>query len=391
MKDLQRGQRLKLAEVVEGTDFEVAVAIQSGLSVDASCFGIGADGKLWQDAYMVFFNQKATPCGGIRMLEGSSGEIGRFAFALERLPAAVHRLVLTCAIDGSGCMGDIRSGRLGFLHKGAETARFSFSGTDFSQERALLLAELYRKDGVWRLVLTGQGFNGGLGALLRHFGGTEAEPAQGAAPQPPPAPTPPPVRLTKVTLEKQGQSSTVSLKKGSGSQPIHINLNWDQATKKGGLFGFGARSADLDLGCMYEMQDGEKGVIQALGNCFGSKTGAPYVYLDKDDRTGAAADGENLYILRPGLIRRVVVFAFIYEGTSNFGDVGGRLRIRDQEGNEVLMDLNNPDVQNLFCAICQINHRGDRIEITKEERYFQSHKPCDRHYGFGFNWEAGHK
>ncbi len=391
MKDLQRGQRIKLGEIVEGSDFEVALAIESSLTVDASCFGVGADGKLWQDAYMVFYNQKATPCGGIRMVQGAGGEIARFAFALDRIPEAVQRLVLTCAIDGAGRMADIRSGHLRFLHGGQERARFAFSGKDFGEERAMLLAEVYRKDGLWRLVLTGQGFNGGLAALLHHFGGTEAEPAADTAPQRPPAPTPPPVRLTKVTLEKQGQSSTVSLKKGGAPQPIHINLNWDQTTKKGGLFGFGARAADLDLGCMYEMQDGEKGVIQALGNCFGSRTGSPYVYLDKDDRTGAATDGENLYILRPDLIRRVVVFAFIYEGTSNFGDVGGRLRIRDQEGNEVLMDLNNPDARNLFCAICQINHRGDRIEITKEERYFQSHKPCDRHYGFGFNWEAGRK
>lgn len=391
MKALERGQRIKLTEVIDGSDFEVALAIQSSLSMDASCFGVGADGKLRQDAYMVFYNQRATPCGGVRMVEGSSGEIARFAFALDRIPAAVQRLVLTSAIDGSGSMGDIRSGHLGFLQRGTETARFAFSGKDFSQERAMLLAELYRKDGLWRLVLTGQGFNGGLSALLRHFGGTEAEPTASPTPQPPPAPTPPPVRLTKVTLEKQGQSSTVSLKKDSQSQPIHINLNWDQTTKKGGLFGLGQKSADLDLGCMYEMQDGDKGVIQALGNFFGSKTRSPYVYLDKDDRTGGAADGENLYILRPDLIRRLVVFAFIYEGTSNFGDVGGRLRIRDQEGNEVLMDLNNPDVQNLFCAICRITHRGDRIEITKEERYFPNHQPCDRHYGFGFNWQAGRK
>ncbi len=391
MKELQRGQRIKLAEVIDGTDFEVALAIQSSLSVDASCFGAGADGKLWQDAYMVFYNQKATPCGGIRLIEGATGEIARFAFALDRIPAAVQRLVLTCAIDGSGCMADIRSSHLGFLQRGTETARFAFSGTDFRQERAMVLAELYRKDGLWRLVLTGQGFDGGLGALLRHFGGTEVEPAGAAAPPPPPAPTPPPVRLTKVTLEKQGQSSAVSLRKDNQPQPIHINLNWDQTTKKGGLFGLGAKSADLDLGCMYEMQDGEKGVIQALGNHFGSKTMSPYVYLDKDDRTGAAVDGENLYILRPDLIRQVVVFAFIYEGTSNFSDVGGRLRVRDQEGNEILMDLNNPDVRNRFCAICQIIHQGDRIEITKEERYFPDHMLCDRHYGFGFNWEAGRK
>ncbi len=39
-------------------------------------------------------------------------------------------------------------------------------------EQALMLGEFYRKDGDWRFMEVGQGFNGGLEALVRHFGGT---------------------------------------------------------------------------------------------------------------------------------------------------------------------------------------------------------------------------
>jgi tellurite resistance protein TerA len=113
--------------------------------------------------------------------------------------------------------------------------------------------------------------------------------------------------------------------------------------------------------------------------------------MDKDDRSGVAADGENLYILRPDIIESLMVFALIYEGAQDFTSVKGRMTVRDQAGNEIFMWLNNPDPNLVFCAICLIRRVGENIEITKEERYFQSHRFADQHYGFGFQWKAGSK
>ena len=197
-----------------------------------------------------------------------------------------------------------------------------------------------------------------------------------------------------MTLEKQGQRASISLAKDSSPQPIHVNLNWDKGggTRKG-IFGLpmAIADADLDLGCMYVMKDGEMGAIQALGNRFGSERLAPYIMLDKDDRSGQASDGENLYILRPELIQQVLVFAFIYEGTSDFTSVNGRLNIKDAGGNEIAIRLNNPDARRTFCAIAMFENVGGRVEVSKEERYFHGHQDCDQHYGFGFRWTAGSK
>src|SRR5690606_40105293 len=55
---------------------------------------------------------------------------------------------------------------------------------------------------------------------------------------------------------------------------------------------------DLDLGCLYELADGSKGVIQALGNSFGALNTPPYIHLDGDDRTGSSTGGENMHINR---------------------------------------------------------------------------------------------
>ena len=366
------------------------------------------------DRYFLFFNQKTSPGNELEMAgpRGEDGEI--FALKLNRLPSSIQRLVFTAAIDGAGSMSHLGMSYWQLFAGGHVAATFAFEGRDFGAEKAIMIAEFYRKDGSWRVAAIGQGFNGGMSALLKHFGGKEtpsAPPKPAPAPPPPrsappPLPTPLPVRLTKITLDKPGERKVVNLNKGGGLQPIAVNLNWGKpagaapAPKSGGLFsGFGGggsaaserMGADLDLGCMVLMRDGTKLVIQPIGGYFGSRTESPFIFLDKDDRTGAAQDGENLTIFRPDLINRVLIFAFIYEGVSNFSHVNARLTLREQDGSETLIQLNNPDSSKGFCAICLIRHTGGGVEIVKEERYFAGHRYADEQYGFGFQWTRGSK
>ena len=412
--DIVRGQKMPLSNLTPSTTVEVGLQLpaKSGVTIDLSCFGLDPNGKLSDDRYFIFFNQKTSPCGSLAAIGARGSDQEVFKLNLGGLPATVRRLVFTAAIDGSGSMADLGQCALQIMAEGRQVGRFSFSGADFGAEKAIMIGEIYFKD-QWRFAAVCQGFNGGLSALLAHFGGEEAKPA-GAAPvtapapapvaaapapapaAPAPAPAAPKVNLGKVTLEKRGSKQAVNLKKGGGgAQQIHINLNWDAPAKKagflGGLLGGGNSKPDLDLGCMFEMADGTKGVIQPMGGNFGSKVAPPYIMLDKDDRSGAAADGENLYIVRPDLMVRVMIFAMIYEGTANFSTVNGRITVKDQEGSEITVRMDNPDAKNTFCSVCLIEKKGDRVEITKEERYFQHHEQADQHYGFGFRWRAGQK
>ncbi len=132
----------------------------------------------------------------------------------------------------------------------------------------------------------------------------------------------------QVSLTKA--SPTVSLtKQGSAVGELRVNLNWNgrPATAPGGGFlkrlaalGGGDGGIDLDLACLWELTDGSKGVIQALGNAFGALDTPPFAQLDGDDRSGSATGGENLRVNLSHLaeIRRVLVFAFIYEGVASF-------------------------------------------------------------------------
>lgn len=401
MLSFTRGQKARLADLSSTQQIRAILSANAPrLTFDFSCFGVDGEEKLSDDRYFVFFNQKSSPENAISM----SGN-GDFSVDLSRLPASIQKLVFVATIDGAGQMRTLQSGAISLSAGGTEFARFEFRGGDFSDEKAIIVAEIYLKD-VWRLAAVGQGFAGGLSALLKHFGGEEIAPSAPApvpvhsrpAPvplQPRPAPAPPkpvaaPVNLGKVTLDKKGEKSKIDLNKGGAPQPIRINLNWDAPEKKGFLASLSG-APDLDLGCMFRLKTGEAGVIQPLGGYFGDQHRPPFIFLDKDDRSGAARDGENLTIFRPDLVDLVLIFALVYEGASDFAAVGGRLTLKDQSGGEIFMRLNSPERGRNFCAICTVRGAGNSVEITKEELYFRGHPEADQRFGFGFRWSAGSK
>ena len=397
---LQRGQRLPLASLAPDTaGLELRFSLRGGARFETACFAVDAAERLPDDSFITFAHQPESPDGAVRF-SGHDAETA-FAVDLTRLDPRVERLVFGLAAGG-GPLSGLAQGRVAVWLGGQERADWTFTGADFKEERSLMAVELYRRNGEWRLGVVGQGFAGGLEALVTHFGGARVPPPPAApTPAPPPAPEPAPtssVRLTKVTLEKAGDSARISLRKNE-AQPLHVNLNWDQPQPKpargffGSLLGGGpqAAGADLDLGCMYELVSGELGVIQALGGNFGRRDAEPYVYLDQDDRSGASQGGENLYILRPDLIQRLLIYAFIYDGTATFQAVGGRLSLRDPQGNDVRMSLSNPSASLPFCAVALIEREGGELLVRKEERYFTGHADTDDQYGFGFSWRAARK
>lgn len=448
---LATGQRVPLATLNLQQQLDVIFNVSGSASNYAAvCFLLGADSRLISPDATVSPGQPSSAGGAVTWQAGQ-----RLSLNLGRLPANVERLAFGLVPDGGDLRG-VQRGEISFGTAGSAAATWAFSGSDFSNEKAIIAAEIYRHQGAWRLMINGQGFTDGLSGLVRHFGGDGLPNLRAAPPPPPSAPTPPasnprggldlsrsgrsstppagqppapasgglslnrnrdsspssappsssapsrPISLTKITLEKQGQSARISLQK-AGTQRVHINLNWEakptSAAPSGGggflskllgsMTGTGA-AADLDLGCMYELASGEKGVIQALGGNFGRADGPPFIKLDKDDRSGAVAGGENLFIERPDLIRKVLIFAFIYEGAGNFSEVGGRLSFNDPQGNEIKMQLSNPAALP-FCAVALVQAQGGELVITKEERYFSGHRDCDEAFGFGFSWKAGRK
>ncbi|WP_406737840.1 TerD family protein [Streptomyces sp. NBC_00853] len=194
-REFQRGHKAKISDLTAGTDLYVGVQIAgSGLAFDISCFGLDANEQLSDDRYFVFFNQPKSPEESIQQLGAQSGDTESFRVTLDRIPASIHKLSFTATIDGGGQMSQIGPGYIRIVAGGEEVVRYSFTGSEFTTERAVMLGDFYLKD-VWRFAAVGQGFDGGLDALLRNFGGEVAEdpqPAQQAPAAASPGFAPPP-------------------------------------------------------------------------------------------------------------------------------------------------------------------------------------------------------
>jgi stress response protein SCP2 len=174
MQSLIRGQKVKLSDLSNANQFQVGISITTSKQfiLDISCFGVDARNQLSDDRYFIFYNQKSSPCGSLSSLGARNGDQEQFQIDLSRLPATIRKLVFAVTIDGDGIMSQIQSGYLRLLNQANELARFSFTGSDFAQEKAIIVGEIYFKE-AWRFSAVGQGFNGGLSALLKYFGGEE--------------------------------------------------------------------------------------------------------------------------------------------------------------------------------------------------------------------------
>lgn len=182
-REFQRGHKAKISDLTAGTDLYVGVQIAGpGLTFDISCFGLDADEQLSDDRYFIFFNQPKSPEESIQLLGAQSGDTESFRVTLDRIPANIHKLSFTATVDGAGQMSHVGPGYIRIVAGGEEVVRYAFTGSEFTTERAVMLGDFYLKD-VWRFAAVGQGFDGGLDALLRNFGGEVAEEEAPAAPQ----------------------------------------------------------------------------------------------------------------------------------------------------------------------------------------------------------------
>ena len=164
-------------------DVGVDVSSAENLAFDVCCFGVDAAGKLIADEWLVFFNNPSAPAGAVRSVGPHGGDEQVFRIDLAALPEAVARLVFTVSLEGEATLAAIAKGHVRVLASGTPIVRYPYYGADFSTERSVVVGELYRRDG-WRFAAVGQGYEGGLDALVASFGGEVVE-------GPPPSPASP--------------------------------------------------------------------------------------------------------------------------------------------------------------------------------------------------------
>ncbi|SDQ86226.1 tellurite resistance protein TerA [Pseudovibrio sp. Tun.PSC04-5.I4] len=366
----------------------VHVEFPAGSNIDITALQIYSGGKVRGDGDMCFYNQPSISDGAVKFEQTSTG--ATFFLNLSQIPQDAEKIVFTATTDDTNPFSAL-NGRLA-LSLDSTHIEISCEGRE---ERALILAEIYKRNGAWKIRHVGQGFNGGLKAIAEHFGIEVAAPSDAPVTRPSPAPktvAPPKVNLSKVSLTKN--ESRISLKKEDGRfGKIRVNLNWNQKKKSSGLFGMGKSGIDLDVGAFVEGIDGTVTAVQALGNTFGNYSSFPYAFLNGDDRTGATTDGEWLEINGEqwSKLRRVLVYAFIYEGSPDWRETDGAIRILVPDQPEIEVRMNEHGSRDGMCAVALLENEGGQIRVNRENRFFKGHRQMDEAYGWGMKWVAGRK
>ncbi|MGP5436735.1 TerD family protein [Psychrobacter alimentarius] len=411
----------------------ISIRILSQNAIDCAAYRLTSSGKVRGDGDMIFYGQKRSDDGSVSFRGHDSD--GFFDINLPAQPASIEKVALAFSSEQTlSQVGDVDIQVL----QGSQvlmTCQLSAAGRN---EKAIILAECYRRQGSWKFRFIAQGFEGGLKPLSEHFGVEIADeaPAQSQnhsqnqsqsqnqnqsqpintqrpintqkassasqASTPPPILSNPSINLSKITLTKN--QSSINLKKRDDFGKISVNLNWnqrpntDKQAPKKGLLGdlfkqHKAGGIDLDVGAMIHLKSGEKTLIQALGNRFGSLQSEPYVCLRADDRTGQISGGEWLDIngQQWSQIEEVFIFAFIYEGAPNWEKTDGVVTIHVPEQSPIETRLTEGAGNLPMCAIARLVNQQGSINVERINQYFKGHQEMDKAFNWGFSWKRGSK
>jgi tellurite resistance protein TerA len=401
-----KGQKVDVTKVHASlTNLSVFIGWQAPnhIELDTSAFLLAQNSKVRGDEDLIFYGNPSNSF--MTYMEKQANE-RQLHIDLERVLTDVDRIAFTLTIYESEArrqnFSAVSSVYLRFVNQasGQEILRYEL-GNQFSVESAIVIGELYRYNGEWKFSAIGAGYAGGLKALCASYGVVvdneqptlKAPEIQIAPPEPKPEKGSQ-INLSKIVLTKKGDKINLE-KKSGGLGEILINLNWNQQPASNrGFWGESSSGIDLDLACLYELKDGRKGLIQALGNSFGSLTREPYIALDGDDRTGSVKTGENIRINGTKLanFKRILIFTFIYEGVSKWSEADGIVTIKQNGGPDIIVNLDEHDNDLRMCAIALIqNVKDETLSIERIVRHFQGHQELDKAYNWGLSWVRASK
>ena len=104
--------------------------------------------------------------------------------------------------------------------------------------------------------------------------------------------------------------------------------------------------------------------------------------------------GENLLVdlTQLAAIRRILVFALIYEGAANWAAAAGVATLYPASGSSITINLDDPRDGARICAIAQLVGEAGELIVKREVNYINGgQRALDEAYGWGMRWTAGRK
>ncbi|MFI5905082.1 TerD family protein [Streptomyces cyaneofuscatus] len=243
----------------------VAVDVAAPVRLDVSGLLLTADGKVRSDDDFIFYNQPSGP--GVTYRAGGGSAPDAIVVDTTAVPPGIEKIVVTASPDAAGQTFQGVEPTATVRNADDGTALATFTPPQLGGETALVVIEVYRRNGVWKARAVGQGYANGLAGIATDFGVSVEEPAAPPVPAaaapvapaaapvdpriappapaaPPAPPAAPPAGAGKINLDKGRvnlqKNQTVSLVKGGAPllSQVKMGLGWEPA--------FRGKDIDLD-------------------------------------------------------------------------------------------------------------------------------------------------
>ena len=352
--NIVRGQKVDITKNTAITDIVAVLEWKTAnteMEIDGAAFLLDEEGRCKNDESFIFYGQPSSIDGSVKHF-GSTNAKNEIHFSLSKIPVATQKIALTLTIhegEKKGqSFGAITSASLLVKDRMSGEVLLSFRfGEELQQETAIVVGELYRHNGEWKLNAVGSGFNGGLPSLCENFGlDVTSEPVA-----PAPIEKKEEVKPLVVTLKKQ---ETVSIKK---TAKIVATLEWK--SKK-----------DLDLYCFYVMKDGTEGKVYYRS--LGSATKPPFITLDGDSKNSGR---ETIIVHNPSQLSYVLFAAYsaISNGIGSFKAMKAKAVVDNQMGQKITSPLFENNKFAYWVAIAKLDFTDlHEMKVSHVETYSKS-------------------
>lgn len=183
--NLSKGDRFDLSKGLSKVGLGLGWKPNEGESqfdydLDASAFMIGANKKVLQDEFFVFYNNQQSPDGAVAssgddQTGGSSeGDNETLSVDLDKVDKRVQEIVFTVTIHEAEKrkqnFGQVRESFIRIYNalNGEEIAKYELN-EDFSDETAVEFGRLVRSGGQWKFEAIGDGYKGGLQFFVNKY------------------------------------------------------------------------------------------------------------------------------------------------------------------------------------------------------------------------------
>ena len=169
-----------IEQVTVGLGWDARATDGQDFDLDASCFMLGANGKVRSDSDFIFYNNLKSADGSVEhtgdnRTGAGEGDDETINVDLLKVPTDVSKLAVAVTIHEADTrkqnFGMVSNAYIRVLNQktGKEVARYDLS-EDASTNTAMIFGELYRHNNEWKFKAVGQGYDGGLGPLAKNFG-----------------------------------------------------------------------------------------------------------------------------------------------------------------------------------------------------------------------------